>query len=107
MLDNNSASGRWLHRGGFSLLRNFFYGQENEVFYLVMFQIVALMSALRRARSCSPCVYSEPLSFPVAHFLAGEVIRLLPKVLGNASELKYCIIKFLIGGILVIAYRFR
>lgn len=50
MLDNNSTSGRWLHRGGFSLLRNFFFGQENEVFYLVMFQIVALMSALRRAR---------------------------------------------------------
>lgn len=50
MLDNNSASGRWLYRGGFSLLRNFFFGQENEVFYLVMFQIVALMSALRRAR---------------------------------------------------------
>lgn len=44
MLDNNSTSGRWLHRGGFSLLRNFFFGQENEVFYLVMFQIVALMS---------------------------------------------------------------
>lgn len=107
MLDKNSASGRWLHRGGFSLLRNLFFGQENEVFSLVMFQIVALKSALRRARSCSPCVYSEPLSFPVAHFLAGEVIGLLPQVLGNASELKYCIIKFLIGGILIIAYRFR
>lgn len=53
------------------------------------------------------CVYSEPLSFPVAHFLAGEVIKFLPHVLGNASELKYCIIKFLIGSILVIAYRFR
>lgn len=41
MLDKNSALGKWLHRGGFSLLRNLFE-QENEVFYLVMFQIVAL-----------------------------------------------------------------
>lgn len=85
MLDKNSASGRWLHCGGFSLLRNLFFEQEKKVFYLVMFQIVALKSALRRACPCSPCVYSEPLYFPVAHFLAGEVIKFLPHVLGNAS----------------------
>lgn len=42
MLDKNSALGKWLHRGGFSLLRNLFFEQENEMFYLVMFQIVAL-----------------------------------------------------------------
>lgn len=42
MLDKNSVPGKWLHRGGFSLLRNLFFEQESEVFYLVMFRIVAL-----------------------------------------------------------------
>lgn len=99
MLGKNSVSGGWPHHGGFKLLRNLFFERENKVLSLVMFLIVffELKSAFiaQGLSSSYICCLNSFLS-----------LLLLPHVPGNTSELNHGIFKLLIGGILVVAYRF-